>query len=198
LGLPVRHFGAAASGRRAGVFRAALSWSGLILAIGALAGDLGWIGFALVLAIREWVALAVSLIPALRRSADPNVTPVETPLTWREVVAITGRKARHRLAYRIGKSVLGIFGPFGNIAARTARGMGAHRRVAPNSIVPVAAVAVGATAAGLIVPVVLAKPATLLISATLLRVAAAAGNVLLWWRFADQLPDDDDDDDEDD
>jgi hypothetical protein len=114
------------------------------------------------------------------------------------VAGITGRRARHRLIYRVGKGALGVLGPVGNIAARTVRGIGAHRKIVPNRFTPIALFAAGTTAAAVILPMVLAKPGTLLISAALLRIAAAAGSVLLWWRYADDLPDDDDDDDDDD
>jgi len=199
IGLPVRHFGPAAGGRRrAEVFRLALTWTGLAMAAVALAAGLDWTAFALILGVREWIALGIALIPGLRPKLDASGPPVETPLSWREVAAITGRRARHRFTYRVGKSLLGVLGPIGNIAARTARGIGAHRRIVPGSAWPVATVAAGATAAAIFLPIALAKPALLLASASLLRVAAAAGNVLLWWRFADQLPDDDEDDEEDD
>lgn len=199
VGLPARHLGPAAGGRRrAGVFQAALNWSGLALALLCLVAGLEWPAFALALGVRQWIALLISLAPANQPGFETERTPVETPLTWREVAGITGRRARHRFAYRIGKSLLGILGPVGNIAARTARGVGAHRRVVPNTIWPVAAVAAGAAGAGLLLPVILAKPATLLASASLLRVAASAGNVLIWWPFVALIPDDPDDDDEDD
>ena len=109
-------------------------------------------------------------------------------------------RSRSRLAYRVGRTLLGFI-PFGGVVARTARAAGAHRRFAPwagRSAYPMMAIAAGTFAGAIIVPLALAKPATLLGSASLLHICATASNVLLWWRFYDGRSDEEEDDDDDD
>jgi hypothetical protein len=202
IGLPARYFAPARGARRrGGIFSSSLAWSGLALVgLAGLAGE-GVMTLALAIAAREWIALAIVLAPAATPSTEQPAHPTDVPLTWQEVAGITARRARHRLTYRIGKSLLGVLGPFGNVVARTARGFRMHRRAdrfAPKSIVPVALLAAGTTALAFLLPVILQKPATLLGSASLLRIAAAAGNVLLWWSFTDPGRGEDGDDDEED
>jgi hypothetical protein len=202
IGLPVRHFAPAAGGRRrVGLFQSALAWSGFALAGVAVAAGLDVTMVAIALGLREWIALAFVLTPALHPPADPDARATPTPLTWTEVASITAGRGRHRLTYRLSRIALGLFGPLGAALARTGRGLGLHRRlerVAPKSVIPVALLAAGSAGAAFILPFVLEKPGTLLISASLLRVAAAAISVLVWWSFSDPQGQSDWDDDDDD
>jgi hypothetical protein len=201
IGLPVRHFAPAAGGRRRiGLFQSALAWSGVaMVGLTAAAGFGAWT-MAIALGVREWIALAFVLFPALHPPADPEAKAAQTAVTWAEVAGITARRGRQRLTYRLGRIALGLLGPFGDALARTGRALGLHRRIeraAPRSIVLIALMAGGAAGLAFLLPFILEKPAVLLVSASLLRVAAAAANVLVWWSFGDaqDLSDDDEDDD---
>jgi hypothetical protein len=218
LALPARYI-AGLFGRRALLsFRFAIAVCGpFLVGIVFFAQPSLW-AFAAAVAGREWLALLVTLVlhrwrpapaPAKDTSsdedgADAEAAPAATirtePLTLREVAAMSAKRSRSRIAYRVGRTILG-FVPFGGIVARTARSMGAHRRFAPwagRSVYPMIAIAAGTLAGAIIVPLALAKPATLLGSASLLRICATAANVLLWWRFYDGSAVDDEDDDDDD
>jgi hypothetical protein len=198
-GLPARHL-AALRGRRALTgFRLALAFLGPLLVGIVLLVHPDLRLFAVAILLREWLALAiVLLLPGMRPPlAAP---PREEPLSLLEVAAMTAARSRNRFAYRVGRTILG-FVPFGGIVARTARSVGAHRRLAPwtgRSVWPIIAVALGTLAGAVIVPIALAKPATLIGAASLLRISASAGNTLLFWRFSGEadLGDDDDDDDD--
>jgi len=218
LALPARNISSLFGQRAMLHFRFAIAFCGpLLVGIVFLVHPTIW-AFAFAYAGREWLALIVALV--LRRwrpaaavavkhenaaDADESVaepaTPFrEDPLTLREVAAVSASRSRGRIAYRIGRTLLG-FVPFGGVVARTARTLGAHRRFAPlagRSAYPMMAIAAGTFAGAIIMPLALAKPATLLGSATLLRICATASNVLLWWRFSDGKDHDEEDDDDDD
>jgi hypothetical protein len=203
LALPARYVAALAGMRTLDAFRFAVAACGPFL-VGILffVHPTIW-AFAAAVAGREWLALIVAwLLRGARRAAEhaPPASTREAPLTLLEVAAVSATRSRSRIAYRIGRTLLGFI-PFGGVVARTARTMGAHRRFAPwagRSAYPMVALAAGTFAGAIVVPLALAKPATLLGSASLLRICATASNVLLWWRYYDGSGADDEDDDDDD
>ena len=203
LALPARTIAALFGQRAIVTFRSATAICGPML-VGILFFVHSTIGaFAAAIAGREWLALIAALLLEARRTASaepPARSPRANPLTLIEVAAVSATRSRSRIAYRVGRTLLGFI-PFGGVIARTARTMGAHRRLAPwagRSVYPIMAIAAGTFTGAIVVPLALAKPATLLGSASLLRMAATAGNVLLWWRFYDGSGADQEDDDDDD
>jgi hypothetical protein len=203
LALPARTVATLFGQRAMAGFRFGIAACGpLLVGIAFFVHPTIW-AFAAAVAGREWLALLLALLIQVRRpaEAEPSATAErQDPLTLLEVAAVSATRSRHRIAYRVGRTLLG-FVPFGGIIARTARTLGAHRRLSPwagRSVYPIIAIAAGTFAGAIIVPLALAKPATLLGSASLLRMSATAGNVLLWWRFYDGSGADEEDDDDDD
>ena len=199
VGLPVRYLMPFTwIYQRPGAFRPAVSWSGALLAAAAWAGGFGLTGIALALGLREWLAWAAATAPWKRR----RLPVVEQPLTWREIATHTFIRGRSRLTYRISKGVLSaLMGPVGGVAARTGRGMGLHiklQRYTPQSFGAMLALFAIAAAAGVGLILTVPKPVTLVIGASLLRIAAGAGSVLFWWPFADRSQTDTGEEDEDD
>ena len=114
--------------------------------------------------------------------------------------AVLGRRL---LTYRISKSLLAVFGPLGNIAARTGRGLKWHQKVDPyvphhlGGFILFSAVA---WAGAVFLALRSGEPAAMLGAAGLLQVGAAAANVVLLWNYlpepgSEVLPEDDDEDD---
>jgi hypothetical protein len=217
LALPARNIVSLFGQRTLLTFRFAIAACGpFLVGIVFLVHPTIW-AFAAAVAGREWLALVVALLLRRRRTApaivdteapeDPEdsaarpVAPArEKPMTLLEVAAVSASRSRGRIAYRVSRALLGFI-PFGGVVARMGRTMGAHRRFAPlagRSVYPMMAIATGTFAGAIIVPLALAKPATLLGSASLLRICATAANVLLWWRFSDGQDHDEEDDDDDD
>ena len=183
-----------------------VSWrmgAAVVGSIGAaivLGFGLGWLGAAVVLALREWGGLLATLL------LGPNRAPkAEVPrhvLRFDETAAQTERVARRRLTYRVSKGLLSIlFGPIGGFAARTGRGAGLHSRLSKlvprhrSGVAMLAAVSLSVTVGALAVS---REPALLFLSAAAFRIAASAGSMLLWWNYAEVVASDDDDDEDDD
>ena len=200
LGLPARHPG----GLLVAWKDRTLSWkfgagvTGLASAAIVFVLGGGIVGAALALAARDWGGLVgTSLFGPARKPKD--ALP-EEPLTFAEVATRTEASSRRRLTYRIGKSALvALFGPFGNIIARTGRGAQLDRRVArfvPRHRTGMALLAAGTAVAALVLLMISREPAALLGSAALARIAASAGSALLWWNYAREVTDEDDDDED--
>jgi hypothetical protein len=141
--------------------------------------------FALLFAVREWLALAVAYLLA------PPLKPRDEtigPLHWQEIADRSFARGRRLAAYRFGKLFLNaLLGPFGTIVARTGRGFRAHRKLEPfvpqhGGVLGAIAAVSAAVAVGLILWI--PKPALLLAAATLLRTAATAGNILIWGQLS--------------
>jgi len=165
-----------------------------------LAGTATAAALGLAFGAREWVAFAV-----LRWwPRDPKLprTPVNEPLHFPEVARTTAVVGRRMLTYRLTKSLLAPFGPIGNIAARTGRGLKVHQKLEPyiphhfGSFLLFSLVTFG-------IAVFLAlrsgEPAAMIAAAGLAQISAASANVLLLWRYlpsrdAEIIEDDDDDD----
>jgi hypothetical protein len=200
LGMPVRYLRLADVRVASPYSRLALSASGLaMVSIGWAAG---WQAAALGLAFgaREWIAyLALRLWPSEPR---PPRFPTSEPLTYREVARTSAIMGRRLLTYRLSKSLLTVFGPVGNIAARTGRGLKLHQKLepyVPHHLGGFIMFTVGAFGAAAFLALRSGEPAAMIAAAGLCQIGAAAGNVVLLWRYlpprdAEALAEDDDDD----
>jgi hypothetical protein len=181
--------------------RLALSTSGLALA--AIGWAAGWQAALMGLAFgaREWVAFA-----ALRwwpREARPSRYPTEKPLLFAEVARTTAVMGRRLLTYRLTKSLLAPFGPIGNIAARTGRGLKLHQKLEPyipHHFVGFLLFSLVTFGSAVFLALRSGEPAAMVGAAGLAQIGAATANVVLLWQYlpardADMVVEDDDDDD---
>ena len=180
-------------------FRLALSGGGLAMALFGWAAGLGAVGMGLAFGMREWVAYAV--IRFWPRAAHVPTRPISDPLSFAEIGRNTAISGRRQLTYRITKIALTIFGPVGNFAARTGRGLNWHARIEPylphrlSGFILMAATTAGGA---LFLALRSGEPAAMVGAAGLMQLAGAASNIALMWTF---LPDRNDPDlivDEDD
>lgn len=182
-------------------YRLALAGGGLLMA--AIGWAAGWhaVGMALAFGSREWIAFGV--IRFWPKAAHVPVRPLVDPLGWPEIARISVISARRLITYRLTKVALAMFGPLGNVAARTGREMGWHSRIEPYLPHRQAGFILFAAAAGA-VAVVLAltsgEPAAMIAAAGLFQLGGASANIALLWRYLPQRGDPTlvlDDDDED-
>lgn len=201
IGMPARYLRFADVRTASPHYRLALAGSGLVLV--SLGWAAGWHASALGLAFgaREWAAFAV--LRWWPRDPKPPNTPVNEPLHFPEVARTTAIVGRRMLTYRLTKSLLAPFGPIGNIAARTGRGLKLHSKLEPYiphhfggfllfSLVTFGIAIFLALRSG--------EPAAMIGAAGLAQISAASTNVLLLWRYLpsrdNEVVEDDDDDDE--
>jgi hypothetical protein len=182
-------------------FRLALTVSGLLTA--SVAWAAGWpvTLFALAFGAREWIAYAV-LRWWPREPRIPKLI-IDQPLKFQEVAQYSVILGRRLLTYRLSKTVLTVFGPFGNAAARTGRGLNWHSKLEPyipHHLGGFLTFTVGALATTVFLAVRSGEPAAMVVAAGLYQVSGAAMNIVLLWKW---LPDRDvdiplfyDDDDE--
>ena len=168
-------------------FRLALSGSGLAMAGIGWAAGLGATGMGLAFGMREWVAYAV--IRYWPRAAHVPTLPITDPLGFAEVARNTAVSGRRLLTYRITKIALTVFGPIGNFAARTGRGLNWHNKIEPylphrlsGFIVLALATATGAV----LLALRSGEPAAMVGAAGLMQLAGASANIALMWHY---LPD---------
>lgn len=168
-------------------FGLALSSGGLVMAAIGWAAGLGAIGLGLAFGMREWVAYGV--IRYWPKAAHVPTRPIVDPLAFAEVARNTAVSGRRQLTYRITKIALTIFGPVGNFAARTGRGLNWHARIEPylphrlsGFILLTLATAGGAAFLALRS----GEPAAMIGAAALMQIAAASANIALMWHY---LPD---------
>jgi len=200
IGLPARHPGSLliASKDRTVTWKLGAAITGLVAAgvVYLLGGGIA--GAALALAVRDWGGLLATALFAPRR--NPRDPLPEEPLTFADFASRTEASSRRRLTYRIGKSALvAMFGPFGNLIARTGRGAQLDRKVArfvPRHRGSMALLAFGTVMAALVILLLSTEPAALLGAAALVRIGASAGSALLWWNYARDAADEEEDDDE--
>ena len=184
LGMPARYLRLSDVRTASPYFRLALGGSGLVTV--ALAWAMGWPATLLGLAFgaREWVAYAV-LRWWPREPRIPKVT-IDEPLSFGEVARYTVILGRRLLTYRLTKAALGVFGPIGNAAARTSRGLNWHARIEPyvphhlGGFIGFSVLAFGAAA---YLALRSGEPAAMILVAGLLQVGGAASNVVLFWRW---------------
>ena len=171
-------------------YRLALSGGGLAMA--GLAWAAGWHSVALGLAfgMREWVAYAV--IRFWPKAPHVPKRPVTEPLDWPEIARASVISARRMITYRLTKVALGLFGPVGNFAARTGRGLNWHSRIEPflpHHLWGFVLFGVGTGGAAVILAVRSGEPAAMIAAAAMMQLACIAANIALLWRY---LPNRDD------
>lgn len=200
LGLPARYLRLADVRTASPYFRLALTTSGLIVAVVGWAAGWPATAMALVFGLREWFAYA-----ALRwwpRTPRPARLKLVEPLHFAEVATNSAVYGRRMLTYRMTKSLLTVFGPFGNAAARTGRGLNWHKRIEPylphhlGGFILFSLTTLGGS---VFLALRSGEPAAMVAAAGLAQIGAAAANVLVFWRwmpppgYSATLEDDDDD-----
>jgi hypothetical protein len=202
LGYPAKLYRGLDLKASAQLFPSIATVAAVIGAGAAWAAGMGAVGFALAYALREYVAiLCVRLFG--RSKATRNERRSDEPLTFAEIARNSVVTSRRRLTYRLTKNILTIFGPFGNLAARTGRGLNLHSKLEPymphrRGGFVLFALFAAVLAVGLVVHS--GKPVAMIAAAGALQLAALALNVLIWWRYLPKRDDgsivvDDDDDD---
>lgn len=187
LGMPARHLRLADVKTASPYFRLALTCSGLVTAAIAWAANWPVTLFALAFGAREWIAYS-----ALRWwPREPKIPKrmTDEPLKFAEVARYSVILGRRLLTYRLSKSLLAVFGPFGNAAARTGRGLNWHSRLEPyipHHLGGFIAFALGALGTSAFLAVRSGEPAAMVVAAGLFQVSGAAMNIILLWRW---LPD---------
>jgi hypothetical protein len=200
IGMPARYIRFADVRTASPYYRLALACGGLFMAL------LGWISgwqatlFGLAFGAREWIAYAVlRLWPRAPTYAKIAMTG---NLTFAEVARYSAIQGRRLLTYRLTKSALTVFGPLGNVAARTGRGLNWHKKIEPylpHHLAGFILFSVGTMGAAAFLALGSGEPAAMIAAAGLLQIGAAAANVVLLWRYlpdkpGDLVPEDDDDD----
>lgn len=182
-------------------FRLALSGGGLALALIGWAAGLGAVGMALAFGGREWVAYAV--VRLWPKAAHVPANPIVAPLAFAEVGRNTAVSGRRLLTYRITKIALTIFGPAGNVAARTGRGLNWHAKIEPylpHRLSGFVLLAGGMAGGAIFLALRSGEPAAMVGAAGLMQLAAASANIAMMWPFLpdrndpDLIVDEDDDD----
>jgi len=198
LGMPARYLRLADVRTASQYFRIALGAGGLVTA--SLAWAAGWPVTLLGLAFgaREWVAyFALRWWP---RSPEPPKIFINERLHFEEVARYSAILGKRLLTYRLTKSLLGVFGPVGNAAARTSRGLNWHKkleRYVPHHFGGFVAFSCGMIGAAVIVALNSGEPAAMVLSGGLFQTGATAANVVLLWSYlpergGEPLPEDDD------
>ena len=168
-------------------FRLALSGGGLALALAAWGLGLGAVGLALAFGMREWVAYAV--IRFWPREPRVPEQPLSDELDFAEIARNTAISGRRLLTYRITKIALTVFGPIGNFAARTGRGLNWHNRIEPflpHRLSGFILFSTVAAAGAVFLALRVGKPAAMVGAAGLMQLAAASANIAAMWKY---LPD---------
>jgi hypothetical protein len=201
IGMPARYLRFADVRTASPYYRLALASSGLVLV--SLGWAAGWDAAALGLAFgaREWAAFVV--LRWWPREPKLPKTPIDEPLHFPEVARTTAVVGRKMLTYRLSKSLLAPFGPIGNIAARTGRGLKLHRKLEPyipHHFGGFLLFSLVTSGAAIFLALRSGEPAAMIGAAGLAQISAAATNVLLLWRYLpsrdSEVIEDDDDDDE--
>jgi hypothetical protein len=184
IGLPARAYRGTDPNASSRYFRLIVTSSALV------AGAIAWAlhgsaaSMALAYGLREWIAtVAMKLLPHRPAEAPRAADDV---LRFAEVARNTVVTSRRLLTYRLTKNILTVFGPFGNFAARTGRGLNWHNRLEPYmphrkpGFVLFALLTGGAAVA---LALRSGEPVALIAGAGLLQLCAIAINVLVLWRY---------------
>jgi hypothetical protein len=199
LGLPARYLRFADVRTASPYYRLALGVGGLATAGLAWAGGWAFTLFGLAFGAREWLAYAV--LRWWPRKPEPPKVHIDEPLRFAEVAQYSAILGRRLLTYRLTKALLAVFGPFGNAAARTGRGLNWHKRVEPylpHHFGGFAGFSLAAMTGAALLAWRSGEPAAMIVAAGLLQIGSAAGNVVLLWHYlppkgSAPIPDDDDD-----
>lgn len=168
-------------------FRLALAGGGLVTALVGWAAGLGWMGIGLAFGAREWIAYAV--IRWWPREPHVPTHPIDAPLEFAEIARNTAISGRRLLTYRLTKVALTVFGPVGNMAARTGRGLNWHSKIEPylpHKLSGFILFALGSAALAIFLALRSGEPAAMIAGAGLMQLAAASASIALMWRY---LPD---------
>ncbi|WP_294007660.1 hypothetical protein, partial [Sphingomonas sp.] len=129
IGLPARALRYSDIRTDSPYFRLALAGGGLFAIAAGWAAGLGAIGIGLAFGAREWIALVI--IRWWPKPAHVPTHPMDQPLEFAEVARNSAIGGRRLLTYRLTKVALAVFGPIGNFAARTSRGLNWTNRIEP-------------------------------------------------------------------
>ena len=187
IGMPARIFRYSDVRTDSPYFRLALSSGGLAMALLGWAAGLGAIGMGLAFGMREWVAYAV--IRFWPKAAHVPTRPIVDPLGFAEIGRNTAVSGRRLLTYRITKIALTVFGPVGNFAARTGRGLNWHGKIEPylpHRLSGFVLLALATAGGALFLALRSGEPAAMVGAAALMQLAGASANIALMWPF---LPD---------
>ena len=168
-------------------FRLALAGGGLAMAGLGWAAGLQAAAMGLAFGAREWLAYAV--IRFWPKAPHVPSHPVTELLDWPEIARASVISARRLITYRLSKVALAMFGPVGNFAARTGRGLNLHNRIEPylpHRLSGFVLFALGTAGAAVVLATRSGEPAAMIGAAGLLQLACAAANIALMWRY---LPD---------
>ena len=160
--------------------------SGGSLAIVLLGWVAGWHAAAMGLAFgaREWITYVV--LRWWPRPPRPTKIRQNVALRFEEVARYSAIVARRLLTYRLSKSLLTVFGPFGAAAARTGRGLNWDKKIEPylpHHLGGFVLFSTGTLSAAVFLALRSGEPAAMVLSAGLLQIGAAAGNVIMLWRY---------------
>jgi hypothetical protein len=184
LGMPARYLRFADVRTASPYFRLALSGGGVVMVLVGWAAGWHSLGMAFAFGAREWIAYTV-----LRWWPKPPhepKEPVTERLRFREVALVSAVVGRRLLTYRLTKVLLTVFGPFGNIAARTGRGLNWHRKIEPylpHHLGGFILFSLGAFAVAAFMAIRVGEPAAMIAAGGISQVGAAALNVVLFWRW---------------
>jgi hypothetical protein len=201
LGMPARYLRFADVRTASPYFRLALAGSGLAMALLGWASGLHILAMGFAFGAREWVAYAV--LRWWPREPHEPMNPIVEPLRFAEIARNSAIIGRRMLTYRLSKTLLTVFGPFGNIAARTGRGLNFYRRMEPyipHHFGGFILTSLGLYGGAVFLAYGSGEPAAMIGAAGLAQIGSATMNVVLLWRW---LPSrdlgeaiDEDDDDE--
>ena len=165
-------------------FRLALAAGGLVAAATGWAAGWHAVGMGLAFGAREWIAYA-----ALRlwpKAPPVPKRPTSEPLDWPEIARNSAISARRLITYRVTKIALAVFGPVGNVAARTGRGLNWHGRIepyVPHRFSGFLLFALGTGGTGVFLAARSGEPAAMVAAAGLFQLSCVAANILLMWRY---------------
>ena len=199
LGMPARYLRFADVKTASPYFRLALAGSGLAMVLIGWGAGLHLAAMGIAFGAREWVAYAV-----LRWwPRDPQIPKAQLmePLRFAEIARNSAIIGRRMLTYRLSKTLLTIFGPIGNIAARTGRGLNLFRRMepyVPHHLGGFILASLGLYGGAAFLAYGSGEPAAMIGAAGLAQIASAMLNVVLLWHWLPSrdiggLVDDDDD-----
>ena len=184
LGMPPRYLRLADVHSVSPYSRMALTGSGLALALVVWAAGWHAAAFGLAFGTREWVAYAA--VRWWARSPERPGNQLVEPLGFAEVARHSVILGRQLLTYRLTKSLLNVFGPFGTAAARTGRGFNLHKRIEPylpHHFGTFFLFSAGSLGGAVFLALRSGEPAAMVGAAALAQIGAATTNVVLLWHY---------------